>query len=116
MESTKLRPRPSVKRPRKKPNRNLMYLKLNLKESVATGLINPINKVQLSLLQTGISKKFIKITEDIEKASGIVPSKPFDLWKPKFSTHVQQLRQYPVLLKIEYHVSNKNLGNSTQNP
>lgn len=82
-----------------------MYLKLNLKESVATGLINPINKVQLSLLQTGISRKFIKITEDIENASGIIPSKPFDLWKPKYSTHVQLLRTYPVLLKIEYHVS-----------
>lgn len=95
----------NAKKPRKnvkKAKRGLIYLKLNLKESVASGLINPINKVQLSILNTGI----IKINDEVSKASGIVPKKPFDLNKSKFKMHLELLRKYKVLLDIEFHVSN----------
>lgn len=77
-----------------------MYLKLNLKESVASGLINPINKVQLSILNTGL----IKISDEVSKASGIIPKKPFDLNKSKFDKHLELFTRYKVLLDIEYHV------------
>ena len=85
----------------KKAKKGLIYLKLNLKESVASGLINPINKVQLSILNTGL----IKINDEVSKASGIVPKKPFDLNKSKFKMHLELLRKYKVLLDIEFHVS-----------
>ena len=95
----------NAKKPRKnvkKAKKGLIYLKLNLKESVASGLINPINKVQLSILNTGL----IKINDEVSKASGIVPKKPFDLNKSKFKMHLELLRKYKVLLDIEFHVSN----------
>ena len=94
---SKNRPRKNVKKARK----GLIYLKLNLKDSVASGLINPINKVQLSILNTGI----IKINDEVSKASGIIPKKPFDLNKNKFDKHLELFNQYKVLLDIEYHVS-----------
>lgn len=94
---SKNRPKKNVKKARK----GLIYLKLNLKDSVASGLINPINKVQLSILNTGI----IKINDEVSKASGIIPKKPFDLNKNKFDKHLELFNQYKVLLDIEYHVS-----------
>ena len=76
-------------------------MKMNLKDSVASGLLNPINKVQLSILNTGL----IKINDDVSKASGIIPTKPFYLNRGKFDKHIELFDQYKILLKIEYYVS-----------
>ncbi len=78
---------------------SLLYHKLN--KGVASGALNRINKVQLKILNTGL----INIDEEGEKASGIIPGKPFDLSKPRFRDHVKLLHKYMVLLKIEFHVS-----------
>jgi len=102
-----------TRRPRKnakKARRGLAYLKLNLKESVSTGLINPINKVQLSILNTGI----IKVSDEVSKASGIIPTKPFDLSKTKFDRHIELFNRYKVLLDIEFFMASKNENYSTR--
>ncbi|XP_074598966.1 protein tyrosine phosphatase 36E [Brevipalpus obovatus] len=80
---------------------SLLYHKLN--KGVASGALNRINKVQLKILNTGL----INIDEEGEKASGIIPGKPFDLSKPRFRDHVKLLHKYMVLLKIEFHVATK---------
>ena len=106
--STKSKSEPSSPMPRTRPKQNtkkarrgLVYLKMNLKDSVSSGLINPINKVQLSILNTGL----IKINDDVSRASGIIPAKPFDLNRGKFEKHIELLDKYKVLLKMEYYVS-----------
>jgi hypothetical protein len=96
LHSSKRRPKKNAKKARK----GLIYLKLNLKDSVSSGLINPINKMQLSILNTGL----IKINDEVSRASGIIPKKPFDLSKNKFDQHIDLFNQYKVLLDIEYHV------------
>ena len=92
----------------KKPPKGQWLLYCRLKNSVSSGLINPLNKMQLKILNTG----FFKIDEEGEKASGIIPQKPFDLSKPKFTKHIDLLLQYRVLLKIEYHVASKGESHS----
>ena len=57
--------------------------------------------MQLSILNTGL----IKISDEVSRASGIIPKKPFDLSKSKFDHHLELFNQYKVLLDIEYHVS-----------
>lgn len=104
LKATKLGKRRRKKDSKKSSNCSLLYLKLN--KGVASGALNRINKVQLSILNTGL----INIDEEGEKASGIIPQKPFDLTKPRFRDHVKLLHKYMVLLKIEFHVSvNSNL-------
>lgn len=72
----------------------------NVKDAVSSGLMNPMGKVQLTILNTG----FIKIKDNQSKVSRMVPSKPFEL-NGNFEKHVALLDKYKVLLKIEYHVS-----------
>lgn len=76
-----------------------LYLRLN--KSVAIGVLTPMNKVQLSILNTGL----IKIDDEGERASGIIPTRPFDLNKTKLTLHIDLLLKYQVLPKIEFHVS-----------
>lgn len=80
---------------RTKPDRShLLYVKMNKR-----GAVNSLNRLQLSILNTGL----IPIDGDPEKASGLVPKKPLEL--NKFKKHMQLLRKYEVLFKIEFHVS-----------
>lgn len=61
--------------------------------------VNPFNKIQLSILNSGL----IPIEYDAEKVYKLVPKKPMDF--NKFNTHLQLMRKYEVLLKIEFQVS-----------
>jgi hypothetical protein len=45
----------------------------------------------------------------VSKASGIIPTKPFDLSRGKFAKHIDLFDQYKILLKIEYYVSDGNV-------
>lgn len=72
----------------------------HMKDAVSSGLMNPMGKVQLTILNTG----FIKIKDNQSKVSRMVPSKPYEL-NGKFEKRVALLNKYKVLLKIEYHVS-----------
>lgn len=106
LKVAKLAKRRRKKDSNKSANCSLLYLKLN--KGVASGALNRLNKVQLSILNTGL----INIDEQGEKASGIIPQKPFDLSKSRFQDHVKLLHKYMVLLKIEFHVSISPFGRS----
>lgn len=91
----------------KKPG--LLYAQLN------RGILNPntlnsINKMQLSILNTGL------IRIESEKANAIIAKEPFDLSTNKFIDHLTLLRTYNVLFKIEYFVSKiKNFNSNFMN-
>jgi hypothetical protein len=61
--------------------------------------VNPFNKIQLSILNSGL----IHFEPDVGKASKLLPKKPMDF--SKFTDHMQLIRKYEVLLKIELQVS-----------
>ncbi|KAI1281921.1 Receptor-type tyrosine-protein phosphatase kappa [Halotydeus destructor] len=100
------RERRSKQKPAKKCHNWLLFVRLH--RSVSTGLLNPLSKLQLSILGTGL----IKINDSGEKASGIIPKKPFDLSKTKLATHIELLRKYRVLLKIEFHAACRSEGHT----
>lgn len=87
----------SSKSQKSKTNPGLLYSQLN--KGINSGTLNSINKMQLSILNTGL------IPIEAEKASGIIVKEPFDLSTNKFIDHLDLLRKYPVLFKIEYFVS-----------
>ena len=78
-------------------NPGLLYSQLN--KGINSGTLNSINKMQLSILNTGL------IRIESEKATAIIPKEPFDLSTSKFIDHLMLLRKYNVLFKIEYFVS-----------
>ena len=78
-------------------NPGLLYSQLN--KGINSGTLNSINKMQLSILNTGL------IRIESEKATNIIAKEPFDLSTNKFIDHLTLLRKYNVLFKIEYFVS-----------
>lgn len=93
--STKQSKKSNKSQKRIKPG--LLYSQLNI-----SGNLNSINKMQLSILNTGL------IPIESDKASTIIPKEPFNLSTTKFIDHLEILRKYNVLFKIEYFVSAKN--------
>lgn len=81
----------------KAKNPGLLYSQLN--KGINSGTLNSINKMQLSILNTGL------IRIESEKATTIIAKEPFDLSTNKFIDHLTLLRKYNVLFKIEYFVS-----------
>ena len=61
--------------------------------------VNTLNKIQLSVLNSGL----IPFEYEAQTAYKLIPKIPIDF--NKFNSHIQLLRKYEVLLKIEFHVS-----------
>ena len=61
--------------------------------------VNTLNKIQLSVLNSGL----IPFEYEAQTAYKLVPKSPIDF--NKFNAHIQLLRKYEVLPKIEFHVS-----------
>ncbi|CAG2117758.1 unnamed protein product, partial [Medioppia subpectinata] len=64
--------------------------------------VSSFNKIQLSILNSGL----IPFDHDVHSAMKIVPQKPIDF--DTFNAHIQLMRKYEVLPKIEFHFASKN--------
>ncbi|CAG2178148.1 unnamed protein product [Oppiella nova] len=64
--------------------------------------VNTFNKIQLSILNSGL----IPFEYEAQNALKLVPQKPIDF--NKFNAHIQLMRKYEVLPKIEFHFASKN--------
>lgn len=61
--------------------------------------VTALGKLQLSVLNSGM----IPFERRAQSAAKLLPKGPVDF--AKFNSHIQLLRKYEVLLKIEFHVS-----------